>query len=91
MLSKLREITSCSSDPQHVTLFAKIEEAKTWISLEARLDFQTQKSLSHQAQPAAFSSAPWPGIATTQWCLHQPPPPHSQALEKEGIRDAADL
>lgn len=74
VLSKLREITSCSSDPQHITLSSTTEEPKTWISLETRLYFQTQEELKSPSSACSFSSGPWPRTATTHWAqrwLHQ--------------------
>lgn len=62
-LPKLREITSCSSDPQHITLLAKIKESKTWICLEICLDFQMQQELKSPSSACSLSSGPWPGTA----------------------------
>lgn len=56
-LSKLREITSCSCDPERVTLFAKTEETKTWISLEICLDFKMQQVTKLSLLPLLWTLA----------------------------------
>lgn len=77
VLSKLRVIMSCSSDPQHLTLLSTIKEPKTWISVQARLYFQgwsqpwsasknwTQRKEEPQPPSSACSSGPWPRAAAT--------------------------
>lgn len=56
VLSKLREIKSCSSDPQHVTLFAKTEQPKTWISLEICLYFQMREEFKSPSSACSLPS-----------------------------------